>query len=79
LISVIEEINDEVEKCAGGAGTNRGTGGMVTKLQAAKIAMNAGIDLVLINGQHPELIMDVIEGADVGTLFKAASDSRNNR
>jgi glutamate 5-kinase len=77
LISVIEEINDEVEKYAGGAGTNRGTGGMVTKLQAAKIAMNAGIDMVLINGQHPELIMDVIEGADVGTLFKAASDSRN--
>lgn len=71
LISVIEQINDEVEKCAGGAGTNRGTGGMVTKLQAAKITMNAGIDLVLINGQQPELIMDVLEGADVGTLFKA--------
>ena len=75
LISVIEDINAEVEKCAGGAGTSRGTGGMVTKLQAAKITMNAGIDMVLINGQKPELIMNVLEGGDVGTLFKAHNPS----
>lgn len=71
LISVIDEINDDIEKCAGGAGTSRGTGGMVTKLHAAKIALNAGIDMALINGSNPGLIMDVIEGKDTGTLFKA--------
>ena len=73
LISVIEEINAEVESCAGGAGTNRGTGGMVTKIQAAKIAMHAGIDMVLTNGQKPEMIMDILNGLDIGTLFKAQS------
>ncbi|MDP4180843.1 MAG: glutamate 5-kinase [Bacillota bacterium] len=71
MISIIDEINEDVKKCAGGAGSDRGTGGMVTKLQAAKITMEACIDMVLINGQKPELILEVIEGNDIGTLFRA--------
>jgi glutamate 5-kinase len=71
LMSVIDDINDDIEKCAGGAGTSRGTGGMVTKLHAAKIALKAGINMVLINGNNPELIIEVIGGKDVGTLFCA--------
>jgi len=69
MISVIEEITPEVEKCAGGVGSKRGTGGMITKLSAAKIATSAGVDMVLANGSHPEIISRILEGEDIGTLF----------
>ncbi|MCR4435658.1 MAG: glutamate 5-kinase [Clostridiales bacterium] len=69
LISVIEQITPALEKYAGGPGTKRGTGGMATKLLAAKIATAAGVDMVISNGINPEVIMDIMEGKDVGTLF----------
>ncbi len=71
LISIIEEITPEIEKCAGGIGTKRGTGGMATKISAAKTAVSAGVDMVIANGSKPETIMDIIGGKDVGSLFKA--------
>jgi glutamate 5-kinase len=69
LISVIEEITPELEGCAGGAGSSRGTGGMVTKLSAARIATASGVDMVLSNGDDPGIIMDIINGKEVGSLF----------
>lgn len=72
LIEVVEEINDEIEKSAGGAGSGRGTGGMVTKLMAARIATQAGTDMVVANGDNPYIIRDIISGQDTGTLFVAA-------
>ncbi len=69
MLSVIKEITPEIEHCADGAGTKRGTGGMVTKLKAAKIATKSGVDVVLTNGSHPETIMDIINGQDIGTVF----------
>lgn len=69
LISIIGEITPAVENCAGGAGTMRGTGGMYTKLSAAKIATASGVDMVIANGTNPDIVMDVIEGKDIGTLF----------
>lgn len=69
MISVIKEITPEIEKCAGGVGSARGTGGMVTKLSAAKIATAAGIDMVIANGSDPEIIMQIMNGDDVGSLF----------
>jgi len=69
MLSVIKEITPEIECYADGAGTKRGTGGMVTKLKAAKIATKAGVDVVLTNGSHPETIMDIINGQDIGTVF----------
>jgi glutamate 5-kinase len=74
--SIIEEITPDIEKCADGAGSNRGTGGAVTRLTAAKLATSAGVSMVLTNGNEPEKIMDVIEGKDIGTLFVAASRHR---
>lgn len=71
MISVIEEITPEIENCAGGAGSKRGTGGMVTKLSAAKIATSSGVNMVLTNGINPDILMDIISGKDVGTLFVA--------
>ncbi|NLP13717.1 MAG: glutamate 5-kinase [Clostridium sp.] len=69
LIPVIKEITPDVEKCAGGIGTSRGTGGMVTKLTAAKIATAAGINMVIANGDNPKVIYDIIEGKTIGSLF----------
>ncbi len=69
MISVVEEITPEIEKCAGGVGTKRGTGGMATKLEAGKIASAGGIDMVITNGNNPEALIDIINGKEVGTLF----------
>ncbi|NLL05754.1 MAG: glutamate 5-kinase [Clostridiaceae bacterium] len=69
LISVIKDVTPELELCAGGVGSARGTGGMVTKLSAAKIATCAGIDMVIANGEEPNIIMQIIDGEDVGSVF----------
>ncbi|HAA43266.1 MAG TPA: glutamate 5-kinase [Ruminiclostridium sp.] len=69
LISVVEEITPEIEGCAGGVGSRRGTGGMITKITAAKMAVSNGINLVIANGEEPSIISDILEGKNVGTLF----------
>ena len=56
---------------AGGAGSPLGTGGMSTKINAAKIATNAGIDMIIMNGRDPEKLYDLFEDKEIGTLFKA--------
>jgi len=71
LISVIEKITPEMEKCAGGAGTKRGTGGMATKLKAAKTATSSGVNMVLASGNNPEIVMDILNGEEIGSLFLA--------
>jgi glutamate 5-kinase len=70
-IHVVEEITPDIEKVAGGAGTSLGTGGMTTKINAAKIASEAGIDMVIMNGKNPELLYDLFEDKQVGTHFLA--------
>ena len=69
LIKEIEEITQELEACAGGAGSSLGTGGMVTKLKAAKRVVNVGIDMILANGVNPYILLDIVEGKEVGTMF----------
>ncbi len=71
LIHTVEELNDDIFALAGGTGTSRGTGGMITKLHAADIAAKAGIDTVVMNGSDPEDIYKVLDGRQLGTLFKA--------
>lgn len=71
FIEEIDEITDELMALAGGSGTSRGTGGMVTKLTAAKAATSAGINMVIASGEEPEIIYDILDGKKVGTLFKA--------
>ena len=70
LISVVEEITPELEKIAGGSVSGLGTGGMATKLNAAKICAKAGADMVIANGSDPELLYDILDGKSVGTYFK---------
>ena len=69
LLSVVTEITPELEECAGGAGSNLGTGGMITKLAAAKVATSAGVDMILANGSEPHIIRDILNGDNIGTLF----------
>lgn len=69
LLSCIKEITPELERLAGGAGSNLGTGGMGTKIQAAKIAMSSGIPMVIGNGARPGILRDIVSGARPGTLF----------
>lgn len=68
-IPLVPEITPEIEALAGGAGSKVGTGGMVTKIEAAKIATAAGTDMVIANGKDPAVLYDVLEGKDVGTKF----------
>lgn len=70
LIPVIWELTEEYESM--GKSTSKsdiGTGGMSAKLDAAKIAVNAGIDMVIANGSNVKNILDIVEGKEVGTLF----------
>ncbi len=71
LVPVVTEITDELMGTAGDAGSNRGTGGMVTKLIAAKKVMSAGADMVITNGNDPKAIYDILENKPVGTKFIA--------
>lgn len=71
LIPVVEEINDDIRKLAGGAGTKMGTGGMITKINAAEIAVNSGIDMIILNGKNPDNLYWLFETGKLGTRFKA--------
>ena len=77
LLDEVQAITPAVEALAGGNGTSLGTGGMVTKLRAARIAMDSGIDMVIANGARPERIYDIIEGKRVGTRFIGKLGMRN--
>ena len=69
LISSVEEIDDKIIALAGGKGSELGTGGMATKIKAAQIATSSGTDMIIINGEKPELLYDIVEGRAVGTRF----------
>jgi glutamate 5-kinase len=71
LVEEVNEINEELLSTAGGAGSNRGTGGMLTKLLAARRATEHGVDMVITNGDNPKIIYDILDGKRVGTLFTA--------
>lgn len=71
LISEIPEITPEVEHIAGGAGSAQGTGGMQTKIEAAKIAQNAGVTMVIAPGDGDGIVRSILHGEEIGTLFPA--------
>ncbi|MBO5454538.1 MAG: glutamate 5-kinase [Clostridia bacterium] len=71
IISVVKEITPEIEKLGGGKGSSLGTGGMVTKIHAAKIATKAGTDMIITNGNNPEILYDIVDGKTIGTRFES--------
>ncbi len=70
LISVVENIDDDIRALAGGAGSSLGTGGMATKLRAAELCAQSGVDMIIANGAQPEILYDIIKGEGRYTLFK---------
>lgn len=70
LIPVVTVIDEDLYAIAGGRGSTLGTGGMVTKLHAAEIAMDAGIDTIVMNGENPTDIYKALDGKQIGTFFK---------
>ncbi|MBY0073552.1 glutamate 5-kinase [Priestia aryabhattai] len=71
LINKIESIDEKIQSFAAGAGSRRGTGGMVTKLKATKLATDQGIETVITNGKSPSSLYEIIKGESSGTLFTA--------
>lgn len=71
IIPVVEEIDGYIEKIAGGAGSGLGSGGMATKINAARIATAAGVDMIIMNGRNPEDLYRLFDGEELGTYFPA--------
>lgn len=69
LIHFVDKITDEIRALAGGKGSAFGTGGMVTKLNAAELANQYGFPMMILNGLKPEGLYDLYDGKEVGTLF----------
>ena len=69
LIPVVAEITPEILALAGGEGSSLGTGGMKTKLHAAEMCVEAGCEMVIMNGEDPKLLYDLFEGRAIGTRF----------
>ena len=69
---VVKLIDDDIRKMASGSGSNRGTGGMITKVSAAAVANEAGINCCVMNGNAPERLLNLIQGVSVGTMFLAS-------
>ena len=71
LIDDVYELDENIMSLGGGAGTARGTGGMMTKLCAAKIASDSGCDMIIMHGDRPDELYNIIDGNPVGTRFHA--------
>lgn len=69
LIPEVRELTPEILASAGGSGSAIGTGGMQTKLTAAQMVMNNGCDMIIANGENPDILYDILEGKTVGTRF----------
>lgn len=75
LVPVVKEITSEILSWAGKAGTTRGTGGMLTKLEAARIATRSGTVMVLASGEEPDILGRIISGEEVGTVFLPCNEA----
>ncbi|MDO8886149.1 glutamate 5-kinase [Candidatus Oleimmundimicrobium sp.] len=69
LVCEVEDITSEVESLAGGVGTKFGSGGMITKIQAGKIATFSGVCMIIADGRKPNVVLDIVDGRPVGTVF----------
>lgn len=71
LIDCVSEITPAIEACAGGAGSARGTGGMIAKLESARTVTEAGIPMIICNGDDPAMLYAILDGTFIGTFFEA--------
>lgn len=78
-VSRIERITKEIEEAAGGSGSKMGTGGMRTKVEAARSATRAGIDLLIAHGRAKDVILKTVRGEEIGTRFAARQTLRGKK
>ena len=69
LIHTVDNIDEKIEAMIGGGGSSLGTGGMATKIKAAKLVTRQGIDMVIANGNDPTNLYDIVKGKNIGTRF----------
>jgi glutamate 5-kinase len=69
LLPFVHQVDDALLSIAGGSSTQQGTGGMVTKLRAAQICLACGCDMIITNGNDPDVLYKIIDGESVGTTF----------
>lgn len=74
-LDVVDEINDNIRTMAGGSGSNRGTGGMITKIIAAEYATSYGIECCIMNGEKPKRLYDLFDGKTIGTVFRSVKQA----
>ncbi len=79
LIQSVTQISDDLFKLAGGAGSNIGTGGMVTKVQAAQIASRSGIKTIIASGSEAQVISRIVTGENIGTHIEAERNRSDSR
>lgn len=70
LIPLVEKVDQSIFALAGGAGSSLGTGGMATKIRAAKICTESGADMIIANGSDPEILYDILSGKGRFTRFR---------
>ena len=69
LIHHVPVLTEEILALAGGSGSSQGTGGMITKLPAARICLNCGCTMVIANGNDPDNLYAILDGREIGTTF----------
>ncbi|MBI4285015.1 MAG: glutamate 5-kinase [Chloroflexi bacterium] len=79
LIAEVDRIDAEIERIAGGSASNLGTGGMTTKIEAARLATSSGVTVIIANGREPDVILRAAAGEAVGTRFHPATTRRESR
>lgn len=79
LIAVVDRIDDSIFEMAGGAGSTRGTGGMFTKIEAARLATSSGVPVIITHGSEPEVITRAASGENTGTFFTARESKIESR
>ncbi|MFC1847731.1 glutamate 5-kinase [Chloroflexota bacterium] len=79
LIECIDGIDDSIECLAGASGSKRGTGGMVTKIEAAKLATASGVAVVIANGLEPDVLTRLAAGEGIGTYFRPTTSPLESR
>jgi len=79
MLSKIETITPEIKIMANGEGSKFSTGGMITKIEAAQMCMDAGIHTIIANGKKPDILFDIINGNKIGTHFQAVAKSISSK
>lgn len=69
LIHEVYEISNDIKNSAKGVISNKGTGGMATKINAAKICLDSNINMIIAHGQNPQILYQILKGEQIGTLF----------